>query len=526
MEEDSNKINNEEDNYKIFRAIENFIHSNFDENYLKIEGITQEAIEDFKNRLLNLEKEAENVKSIPIPKEFVYDDYLSLLYAKLNLKNDYDVIRLSKVTAFLRSQIIIQFINDFINKEHISCFFRNKTKKEDKFIDENILKFLYILTQGIEVKSLIDILYPYLYSDEEIENLDENIKKCHENNESYEVFSQILINFFGDLDTRLNDEYKNRRDYENVVKEKIQIGKLDFKYDYDDNIQEEIEEARTRIKSVIYIVDNYKQEYDSWISSNDLIMKQMMSLCNLKFYYFFYYYKYIDGFWLYNFFKAINATMAYDMILIKYIRKTASKLRIASYLNEEYQKHIKNYNLKPHDFNFGEDEPEEVEEEETAVEEQSVIKDNYEEADIDDERTHLTSLPHFKEDKLLKLLDRFKQNDLNYIHKFTKKENWLFVFGLKGDTPPEGFEKVQWRGKNKKKPPTISPKKFINLLEILGYNLDELYKDVELLNRCFIAKEKDKKILQKDFDYKGGKYGHVADYQKLKDIVSEIGLCP
>ena len=164
MKEDSNKTNNEEDNYKIFRAIENFIHSNFDENYLKIEGITQEAIEDFKNRLLNLEKEAENVKSIPIPKGFVYDDYLSLLYAKLNLKNDYDVIRLSKVTAFLRSQIIIQFINDFINKEQ--CLFRNITKKENNFIDENIFKYLYILTQGIEVKSLIDISFPYMYSDE------------------------------------------------------------------------------------------------------------------------------------------------------------------------------------------------------------------------------------------------------------------------------------------------------------------------------------------------------------------------
>ena len=164
MKEDSNKTNNEEDNYKIFRAIENFIHSNFEENYCKIEGITQEAIEDFKNRLLNLEKEAENVKSIPIPKGFVYDDYLSLLYAKLNLKNDYDVIRLSKVTAFLRSQIIIQFINDFINKEQ--CLFRNITKKENNFIDENIFKYLYILTQGIEVKSLIDISFPYMYSDE------------------------------------------------------------------------------------------------------------------------------------------------------------------------------------------------------------------------------------------------------------------------------------------------------------------------------------------------------------------------
>ena len=344
--------------------------------------------------------------------------------------------------------------------------------------------------------------------------MDENIKKCHENNESYEVFSQILINFFGDLDTRLNDEYKNRRDYENVVKEKIQIGKFDFKYDYDDNIQEEIEEARTRIKSVIYIVDNYKQEYDSWISSNDLIMKQMMSLCNLKFYYFFYYYKYIDGFWLYSFFKAINATMAYDMNLIKYIQKTAPKLRIASYLNEEYQKHIKNYNLKPHDFNFGEDESEEVEEEETAVGEQSVIKDNYEEAEIDDDQdtkkeedkiTHLPQLPHFTKPKLIELLKKIRDRKEPFVHKETKQKNWLFVFGMKGDTPPKGFEKIKWEAKYNNRPAKGA---LIDFLELLGYDIDQLYNvnSIKILNECFECYNKQNEkvpIDQNDFHYIG-----------------------
>jgi hypothetical protein len=87
---------------------------------------------------------------------------------------------------------------------------------------------------------------------------------------------------------------------------------------------------------------------------------------------------------------------------------------------------------------------------------------------------------------------------------------------------------VQWRGKNKKKKSKVSPLKFVNFLEILGYKPEELYDDVELLNRCFIAKDDvdDKIMKKKDFNYKNGQFLHVADYQKLKKIVSEIGLCP
>ena len=64
-------------------------------------------------------------------------------------------------------------------------------------------------------------------------------------------------------------------------------------------------------------------------------------------------------------------------------------------------------------------------------------------------------------------------------------------------------------------------------LETRASELEELYDDVDLLNRCFIAKdEKDGKIIKKDFNYKNGQFLHVADYQELKKIVSEIGLCP
>ena len=141
---------------------------------------------------------------------------------------------------------------------------------------------------------------------------------------------------------------------------------------------------------------------------------------------------------------------------------------------------------------------------------------------------HLNRLPHFTEDKFRELLKRFRKNDLNYIHKFTREEDWLFVFGLNGNTPPEGFKKVQWRGKNKKKQSQVSPLKFVNFLEILGYKLNELYEDVDLLNRFFfIAKDdKDENIIKKDFNYKNGQFLHVADYQELKKIVSEIGRCP
>ena len=122
----------------------------------------------------------------------------------------------------------------------------------------------------------------------------------------------------------------------------------------------------------------------------------------------------------------------------------APKLRISSYLNEEYAKYKKWYNPAARDFDFGEDDPEE---------EATVIS-----------KDHLERLSHFKEDKLTNLLDILKENQ--YIEKDTRPKDWLFAFGMSGDKKPEYFQKIQWIGRSNR---GISPSYFIDFIGILRH---------------------------------------------------------
>ena len=178
----------------------------------------------------------------------------------------------------------------------------------------------------------------------------------------------------------------------------------------------------------------------------------------------------------------------------------APKLRISSYLNEEYAKYKKWHNPDARDFDFGEDEP---------GEEVTVISED-----------HLESLPHFKEKKLTNLLESLIQNQ--YIAENTRPKDWLFAFGMSGDKKPEYFQKIQWIGRSNR---GISPTYFTDFIGILGYDLNKIYFDksqMSILNNCFMTTNEP--IGQKSFCREKGEFIPTPKHKKLAKLVKECGL--
>ena len=432
-----------------------------------------------------------------------------------NATNTFYANKEYNVSIFLSSNILLNSICRYVIRckynetmDYISSLGKQKINYDNgvKFDIERIVNITYLLK----------MLFPYLYDDNEIETFISQFISINNTEEKV----KFLVNFASASASRIKNEYQYTREFYEEVEKCIK------EFYYSKLItplgQRYLKLSRRSLETSRFIVLEFIEEYNRWKIDNNSYPDAFPSIR----YFYLPYYLFIDNELLYYFFRTLNEPDAFDHNQIDYIREMAPKLQISSYMNEEYAKYKKWHNPDARDFDFGEDEPEEEQQhlDDCQTEEVVELGDNYVE---ETKQYHLDRLPHFTEDKFRKLLERFRKNDLNYIHKFTREEDWLFVFGLNGNTPPEGFKKVQWRGKNKKKKSKVSPLKFVNFLEILGYKLEELYDDVDLLNRCFIAKdEKDGKIIKKDFNYKNGQFLHVADYQELKKIVSEIGLCP
>ena len=507
-----------------FEIIEKYVYSNLDDNYSL--GLSPEEINNIKMERLSLNNE---IESFFKTNEFANVSFLAKKYTSLESSSTTRILLLSKVATLLGSPKIKSSIENFIKMYSLKYVKKDYNKNQKQYIKDNCSNIFKTFFSQCDTHIAINTLFPNIFEEDEIDEYEIKITECLEKDENISPIIESINEKFKD---RVRIEYENMRAYESEIQDRFLVNDIENKNDLSNyDISEEIIEWCESLKYSSYIVNHYREEYESWIGLDDMY-KSLLYLSEPKYRFFHIYYHHVDGLYLFYFFDTLNDQRKFNKFQIEYIREMAPKLQISSYMNEEYAKYKKWHNPDARDFDFGEDEAEE----EIAIEEQSIVKNNYEGKEIDDDqdtkkeadkRTHLPQLPHFKDDKkLLKLLQRFRKNDLNYIHKHTREEDWLFVFGLKDDTPPEGFEKVKWQGKNKKRLPTISPKKFINFLEILGYDLDELYNDVGLLNRCFIANEGNKEIHQKDFDRREGKYGHVADYKDLKKIVSEIGLCP
>lgn len=487
--------------YKEFEVIEKLLLSNYDNKYLEEKGITLNELEEFKKMLSEKLKPLEEVKYSPLSKDFIYVFHLANMYASLEYTNNNRTDLLAKVASLLESKIISSSINNYIKSIAIKTHKTRLNKIVRDLSFENFLSCIYSSLKYLDIYSIINIAFPYLYSEDEIEKLDDQITN-HINNDDYDAILDILKEFFKDIDDRKNDVYKNEREYDAAINNAFLKNEMLPRKDSNRSILELIKDFIQTIKISKYIVNHYQDEYESWkyLESEH---KSLTTFINRKYLYFLYYNYYIDGKYTYYFFETLNEPHAFDKDQIDYIREMAPKLRISSYLNKEYAEYKKWHNPDARDFDFGKDEPEE---------EAIVIS-----------KDHLERLSHFKEENLANLLDKFKENQ--YIEKDTRPKDWLFAFGMSGDEKPEFFKKIQWIGSSKNR--GISPSYFTDFIGILGYDLNKIYFEeskiiISILNSCFMTTNEP--IDQKSFCREKGEFIPTTKHKKMAKLVKECGL--
>lgn len=492
--------NNKQQESEARKAIERYCLSNFDQNHLKQYYTTQD-IDDIAVWVSNEINEYENIKHLPFPKDSI-NVFLASIFADDKLYDEINVDIISKVATLLNIDCINIHIAGYLKRIFCNLQYVKFNEEEEKFLIDNFPALLYSMLNYNNIHNIIDLFFPYLYSEEEIDELEKKLSNIISNNKDYNHVVDILTEFFKDLSSRKSKEYKNEREFDNQVeknllKDIIITTKANNRF-YPNNISY----YKERIKIAIYIIEYYKKEYEAW-KYLSLPYKYFTSFCNRKYFTFFEYNLYVDGVLLNYFFETLNESHAFGKDQIDYIREMAPKLRIASYLNEEYANYKKLYNPVARDFYFGEDDPEE---------EATVIS-----------KDHLERLSHFKEEKLTNLLDKLKENQ--YIEKDTRPKDWLFAFGMSGDKKPEYFQKIQWIGRSNNR--GISPSYFTDFIGILGYDLKKIYFEeskitISILNSCFMTTNKP--IDQNSFNREKGEFIPTPKHKKMAKLVKECGL--
>lgn len=489
MEECNKEIIDQNKKNEIF---EKYIR--FDENKAKQLGVPQEIINDVKDNIAEVLIDLDNDRFCPCPKDFIVTVLMGMYYACYDEKQDENINLLSKVIAFLKSNGLCSSTNHKITENE---FYQ---EKENEYFKNNYKSIIYSCLRYANIEEIIRLSFPYLYKTHEIQKLKEEISAYIEEELDYDILMNILADFFCDFENRVIKEYGNLRTFYRENKNTDDClfkGSKTIYYDFSKNIAYYYK----LIKLCSFIHKNYHKEYEEWkVSSNTF--KFITSISNKKYYYFYQIYNILDGHYLYNFFETLNGPHAFDKDQFDYIREMAPKLRISSYLNEEYAKYKKWYNPAARDFDFGEDEP---------GEEATVIS-----------KDHLERLSHFKEEKLTNLLDKLKENQ--YIEKDTRPKDWLFAFGMSGDEKPEYFKKIQWIGRSNR---GISPTYFTDFIGILGYDLKKIYFEeskitISILNSCFMTT--DKPIDQNSFNRDKGEFKPTVKHKKMAKLVKECGL--
>lgn len=481
-----------------FYIHEKYILSNFDLNSVTQYNATLPELKIVKKNLSNFREKASKVKGCDIPEDFINVYFLAKCFAKSKFSDTKNIEIASKVAALLHTDILDTPISDYIETKKSQ--FSDINEVEINVSKTSFIKAMYTFLNSVNIHDYINNSFPYLYTCKEIDEFEKKISECIRNSEEYEIFQEILSDFFKDLDKRIKLEYGSHRLF---YERQRNTNSLRDKHSYNlTDISMHIDTYKELIKEALYVVYHFNEEYELWKYSNDTI-KAVTSFSNRKFECFSVFYYNADDQKLYNFFETLNEPHAFGKDQIDYILEMAPKLRIASYLNKEYANYKKLYNPDARDFDFGEDEPEE---------EATVIS-----------KDHLERLSHFKEDKLTNLLDILKENQ--YIAENTRPKDWLFAFGMSGDEKPEFFKKIQWIGSSKNK--GISPTYFTDFIGILGYDLKKIYFEeskitISILNSCFMTTNKP--IDQNSFKRDKGEFIPTPKHKKLAKLVKECGL--
>lgn len=399
----------------------------------------------------------------------------------------------TKIMYFLCNNVLINSICRYIVKRYYNDIIESfrEIGKQDFKLEDNTK---FDIDHFINIEYLIQILFPFVFTDDKLAKIVSDFKMLNNQKEKMEFF----LNINNLASEKINREYKNDREFWNEIENSIEnacftklLSPLAHRY-------LKIYSQTVNLELINNIVIELQEEYKSWKYNKS----QYKSVYPNIIIYFWISFLFIDKKLLYYFFDKLNLPLphSFDHNQIDYIREMAPKLRIASYLNEEYANYKKLYNPVARDFYFGVDNPEESE---LLLENNPMV----EEVDIEEEKKekrYLDRLSHFTKPKLIKLLEKFRDRKEPFVHKETKNKNWLFVFGMNGDTPPKGFEKIKWEAKYNGRPAKGA---LIDFLELLGYDINQLYEvdSIKILNECFECYNPDNKLVpidQNDFHYK------------------------
>lgn len=482
-----------------FYIHEKYILSNFDLNSVAMYNATLPELKIVKKNLSNFREKASKVKGCDIPEDFMNVYFLAKCYAKSKFSDTKNIEIASKVAALLHSEILDTPICNYL--ETRKSKFSDIDEVEINVSNTSFIKAMYTFFNSVNINDYINDTFPYLYTNKEIDEFEKKISECIKNSEKYEIFQEILSIFFKDLDKRIKLEYGSHRLF---YERQRNTNSLRDKHSYNlTDISMHVDSYKELIKEALYVVYHFNEEYELWKYSNDTI-KAVTSFSNRKFECFSVFYYNADDQKLYDFFETLNEPHAFDKMQKDYIRDMASKLRIASHLDQEYTNYKKLYNPDACDFVFGEDEAEEA----------TVIS-----------KDHLKRLSHFEEEKLTNLLEKLKENQ--YIEENTRPKDWLFAFGMSGDEKPEFFKKIQWIGSSKNR--GISPSYFIDFIGILGYDLNKIYFEkskitISILNSCFMTTVKaiDQNSFNRDKDK--GEFIPTPKHKTMAKLVKECGL--
>ena len=475
-----------------FEIIEKYVYSNLDDNYSL--GLSPEEINNIKMERLSLNNE---IESFFKTNEFANVSFLAQKYTSLKSSSTTRILLLSKVATLLGSPMIKSSIENFIKMYSLKYVKKDYNKNQKQYIKDNCSNIFKTFFSQCDTHIAINTLFPNIFEEDEIDEYEIKITECLEKDENISPIIESINEKFKD---RVRIEYENMRAYESEIQDRFLVNDIENKNDLSNyDISEEIIEWCESLKYSSYIVNHYREEYESWIGLDDMY-KSLLYLSEPKYRFFHIYYHHVDGLYLFYFFDTLNEQRKFNKFQIDYIREMAPKLQISSYMNEEYAKYKKWHNPDARDFDFGEDEPEE---------EATVIS-----------KDHLERLSHFKEEKLTNLLDILKENQ--YIEKDTRPKDWLFAFGMSGDEKPEYFKKIQWIGRSSV---GISPTYFTDFIGILGYDLNKIYFDksqMSILNNCFMTTNEP--IGQKSFCREKGEFIPTPKHKKLAKLVKECGL--
>lgn len=519
---------------KDFIILEKYILSNFDEKYAIELGLTDEVKQVLKEGVIYIQNYLQESENQDISFHFASILYLASFYALITISNKDILTYYSKIAALttLNTSPLSEFIFNYINRYHANEQFSYLTKKDRQILDENGDSILYNCFKSIDFNYLVNTMYPHLFSYNEIEEVEDLLKK---NTENKTIYLDLIYNFINEAENRVKNNHENREKYEELVIKKIRINNITLNEESNDenNIYEEIQTWSHSLSIGKYIINNYWEEYKKWEFFCHRVKSLLYFTNDCKYTIFYNHYLYCSDRILFYLFSALNEPNALDIEHINYILEMAPKLRIASYLNEEYAKYKKLYNPNAREFDFGVDDPEESEvlllE---SPKDQLLLENNpmVEEADIEEEKKekrHLNRLSHFTKEKLKELLKKFRDRKEPFVHKETKEKNWLFVFGMNGDTPPKGFKRIKWEAKHNGR---IAKVALIDFLELLGYDINQLYEvdSIEIINECFECYNTDNNLVpidQNDFHYnkRTKKRDHSKTfYDHFKRIIENI----